>query len=147
MSLAVLERDGQLVIQWNPASKLVRNASGGSVEIVDGTDTRTVDMKPADLAAGRFTYVRKSGDVEVRMTVQDPDGARRQEASRFLGRPPTPAVNPQALSDLEKRRDELQAELTQLRQTNQDQAARIRTLERTLRILQTRLGITEPAKQ
>ncbi len=40
------------------------------------------------LASGNFTVVRKSGDVEVHMTVESPDGARWQEASRYLGRPP-----------------------------------------------------------
>lgn len=147
MSLAVVERDGQLVIQWNPASPPVRTASRGSLEIVDGTDSRTVELMPADLAAGRFTYVRKSGDVGVRMTVDDPGGARPQEASRFLGLPPAAPVNKQELSDLEQRRADLEAEVARLRQQNQAQAERIQTLERTLRILQLRLGISDQGKQ
>ncbi|HML17222.1 MAG TPA: hypothetical protein VK419_09355 [Bryobacteraceae bacterium] len=147
MSLAVVERDGQLVIQWNPESPPVRTASRGSLEIVDGTDNQTVELKPAELAAGRFTYVRKSGDVGVRMTVEDPGGVQPQEASRFLGRPPAPAVDKQALSDLEQRRADLEAEVARLRQQNQAQAERIQTLERTLRILQLRLGISDQGKQ
>jgi proteasome lid subunit RPN8/RPN11 len=147
LSLGVIERDGQLVIQWNPASKPVRNATRGSLEIVDGADTRTVALKPADLAAGRTTYQRKSGDVEVRMTLEEPGGANAQEASRFLGRPPAAVADKQELTDLEKRRDDLEAEVAALRRQNQDQAERIQTLERTLRILQTRLGITDQGKQ
>ena len=145
MALAIIERDGQLVIQWNPASKPVRTAARGSLEIVDGADTRTVALKPMELAGGRSTYVRKSGDVEVRMTVEDRAGSRVQEASRFLGR--APAEDKNAVADLEQRRAELEAEVARLRRQNQDQSARIQTLERTLRILQTRLGITEQGKQ
>lgn len=147
MSLAVVERDGQLVIQWDPASKPVRTAVSGSLEIVDGADTRTVALKPADLTGGRSTYVRKSGDVEVRLTVENQRGARVEEASRFLGSAPAAVADQQQVTDLEKRRDELQAEVTQLQQANQDKAQRIQTLERTLRILQTRLGIADSGKQ
>jgi hypothetical protein len=130
LSLALVDHDGQVMIQWNPASKSVKNAARGSLQIMDGTETRTVALKPMDLAGGRSTYVRRSGDVEVRLTVEDSAGARVQEASRFLGRPP-----------------ELEAEVARLRQANQDQALRIQTLERTLRILQTRLGIVDQGKQ
>ena len=147
ISLAVVEHEGQLAIQWNPAAKAVRTATRGSLEITDGADTRTVALQPAELAAGRSTYVRKSGDVQVRMTLEDSDGGRTVEGSRFLGRPPAPVVGKNELSDMQKQRDDLQSEVTQLRRQNQDQAARIQTLDRTLRILQTRLGITDQGKQ
>jgi proteasome lid subunit RPN8/RPN11 len=147
LSLALVDHDGQVMIQWNPASKSVKNAARGSLQIMDGTETRTVALKPMDLAGGRSTYVRRSGDVEVRLTVEDSAGARVQEASRFLGRPPAAVTNLQEKTDLEKRRNELEAEVARLRQANQDQALRIQTLERTLRILQTRLGIVDQGKQ
>lgn len=147
ISLAVVEHEGQLAIQWNPAAKAVRTAARGSLEIVDGADTRTVALQPAELAAGRSTYVRKSGDVQVRLSLEDSDGGRTQEASRFLGRPPAAVVGKQELSDLQKQRDDLQSEVAQLRRQNQEQATRIQTLDRMLRILQTRLGITDQGKQ
>jgi len=65
-------------------------------------------------------------------------GARVEEASRYLGSEPAHASDPGETEALKKERDELRAEIEQLKATNQEQAARIRTLERTLRILQSR---------
>lgn len=144
ISLAVIEREGQLQIEWNHAAKPVAGATRGTLVIVDGADSRTFALTPRILAAGKFTYVRKSGDIEVRMTVENADGATVQEASRFLGRPvATPAANSEDLTALQQRRDQLEAEVRRLRQENNVQSARIQQLERTLLILQTRLGIVE----
>jgi hypothetical protein len=64
-----------------------------------------------------------------------------QEASRFLGSPPAVA-DPNELDATRVERDSLQDEIARLRAQNQKQAERIQQLERTLVILQTRLGIT-----
>jgi hypothetical protein len=141
IALAVIEREGQLQIEWNRASKPVSGAARGSLEIVDGADTRTVKLDAKQLASGHFTYARRTGDIEVRMTVEDASGGRVQEASRFLGRPPSAPASPQELATLQKRRDELEAEVARLRRANDDQASKIQQLERTLRVLQVRLGI------
>lgn len=148
ISLAVIEREGQLQIDWNASAKPVASARRGFLEIVDGTTSRTFELTPRDLATGKYAYTRKSGDIEVRMTVENAEGARTQEASRFLGRPPPASIaaTSQELLALQQRRDQLEAEVRQLRQENGTQAARIRQLERTLRILQTRLGIVERQK-
>ncbi len=144
ISLAVVERDGELQILWNHAAKPVANAVRGSLQILDGPDTRTVSLTPQALASGQFTYQRKSGDIEVRMTVENSEGAKREEASRFLGRPPAPArpaVASGDLAELQKRREELEAEVERLRHENASQAEKIQQLERTLRVLETRLNI------
>ncbi len=141
ISLSVLEHDGQLLISWNPAAGPVVNALSGSLEITDGSQSQTVQLNPAELAAGKFTYLRKTGDIEVRMTVQNASGAKMQEASRYLGRPPEAPQSSQDLADLQKRRAQLEAEVQRLRQENNAQAARIQQLERLLRVLQSRLGI------
>ena len=62
-----------------------------------------------------------------------------QEASRFLGPAPSQG-NAEELKTLQQRRDELQAEVDRLKQSNDQQAQRIQQLERTLKILQTRPG-------
>jgi proteasome lid subunit RPN8/RPN11 len=140
VGLSVVERDGQLQIEWNHAANSVTAATSGSLEIVDGADTRVVALTPQDLARGKFTYARNTGDIDVRMTVVDKKGTRLQEASRFLGRPPVGAQAGE-LDALKQRRDQLEAEVKRLRGQNAQQAERIQQLERTLRILQTRLGI------
>lgn len=139
IALTVTEKDGQLQISWNHLSRSVTGASRGSLAIVDGTQTRTETLTPQDLARGNFTYVRNSGDVEVRMAVENPSGDKVEEASRFLGRPPV-TPDSEELKSLQQQRDDLQAQLQRLRQENAAQNERIQQLERTLRILQTRLG-------
>jgi proteasome lid subunit RPN8/RPN11 len=147
VSLAVVERDGQLLIQWNHSARPVATATGGSLDVTDGAESRTFPLTRQMLAAGNFTYQRKTGDIEVRLSVDNPETGKVQESSRFLGRPPEAAAaavaNQKDVAELEKRRTELQAEIDRLRRENQAQSARIQQLERTLRILQTRLGIVE----
>jgi hypothetical protein len=139
ISLTLLEREGQLQIEWNPAARPVAGAIRGTLAIVDGNETQSVSLTRADLVAGKFTYQRKSGDIEVRLSVQDAGGDSTQEASRFLGQPPVRS-DPEELRTLENRRAELEAEIARLQSENAAQANRIQQLERTLRILQTRLG-------
>jgi hypothetical protein len=139
ISLAVLEHEGQLQIEWNHTSPAVTGAVRGALSIQDGPDTQNVALTASDLARGRFTYQRRTGDIEVRLAVEASDGGRMQEASRYLGQPPA-KVTPEELKTLEDKRDELQAEITRLQGANTAQAVRIRELERTLKILQTRLG-------
>ena len=140
MALSVLEREGQLDIQWNRAATAVSKAVRGTLEIVDGSQTRTVPLTPGELALGKFSYKRETGDIQVRMSVESADGGKLQEASRFLGPPPTPG-NAKELKALQERRDELEAEVGKLKQSNDQQTQRIQQLERTLKILQTRPGV------
>jgi proteasome lid subunit RPN8/RPN11 len=141
LSLGVMERDGQLQITWNHASQSVADASAGSLDIVDGGEKRSIPLNRSELAQGRFTYMRRSGDVEVRLAVNTSGGARLEEASRFLGTPPQ-GVDASEMDAIKVERDALQDEVTRLRAQSGQQAARIQQLERTLVILQSRLGIT-----
>ncbi len=141
ISLGVVERDGQLQVEWNRTARPVVQATQASLEIVDGPDSKKIRLTPEQLASGRFTYSRKTGDIEVRMTVEDASGGKVQEASRFLGGAPSKAAGSQELADLQRRKSELEAEVSRLRRENNDQAAKIQQLERTLRVLQARLGI------
>jgi proteasome lid subunit RPN8/RPN11 len=143
LSLSVIEREGQLQISWNHAASVVAKAKGGSLEIVDGPDVRKIPLTPEVLASGKFTYGRKTGDVEIRFTVDSSLGTRVQEASRFLGRAPAAEAPPEAVAALEQRRTELESEVKKLRRDRDAEALRVQQLERTLRILQTRLGIDQ----
>ena len=142
ISLSVAERDGQLQIQWNHSSRSITGAARGTLEITDGQDSRALPLTRLDLSRGSFNYLRKSADVEIRMTVEDSAGEKTQEASRFLGSAPV-AGDPNELDAIRLERDSLQDQLAALRAQNQKQADRIQQLERTLVILQTRLGISE----
>jgi proteasome lid subunit RPN8/RPN11 len=139
IALAVIEREGQLRIEWNRAARPVIGAARGTLVINDGSNTQTFALSPRELTMGSYTYQRKSGDVEVRMSVEDPDGAKVQEASRFLGPAPV-KVDANEVSDLKKKRDELQAEVDWLKRENGVRAEKIQQLERTLQIMQARSG-------
>ncbi len=141
LSLGMIEQNGQLQIQWNRASRSILNAAGGTLEIVDGQDKRDIPMNHSELAQGSFTYARQSGDVQVRLTVTGSGGKPMVEASRFLGAAPAQG-DTNGADELKVERDALQDEVTRLRQQSGQQAARIQQLERTLLILQSRLGIT-----
>ena len=141
LSLGVIERDGQLQIQWNHSSQSIIGASAGTLDIVDGGEKRSIPLNRTELAQGSLTYMRRSGDVEVRLAVNTSGGGRMEEASRFLGTPPE-GVDASEMDAIKVERDALQDEVTRLRGLTGQQAARIQQLERTLVILQSRLGIT-----
>jgi hypothetical protein len=143
LSLGMIEQNGQLQIQWNRASRSILNAGSGTLQIVDGQDKRDISMNRSELAQGSFTYARQSGDVQVRLTVTGSSGQPLVEASRFLGAAPaSPPGDNNETDALKVERDALQDEVTRLRLQSGQQAARIQQLERTLVILQSRLGIT-----
>ncbi|HTD44736.1 MAG TPA: hypothetical protein VK687_11165 [Bryobacteraceae bacterium] len=142
IGLSVAERDGQLQIEWNHASRSITGAARGTLEITDGQDSRSLPLTPLDLSRGSFNYLRKSADVAIRMTVEDSSGEKTQEASRFLGSAPV-AGDPNELDAIRLERDSLQDQIATLRAQNKQQADRIQQLERTLVILQSRLGISQ----
>jgi hypothetical protein len=147
LSLAVSERQGQLQIQWNRNSSSIGSATRAMLEITDGADGKdkqTVNLGPKELASGSLTYARKTGDVQVRMVVTG-SGGSMEEASRFLGT--APEVIDANEADLTKvQRDSLQDEVTRLREQNNQQAARIQQLERTLTVMRTRMGISQNSR-
>ena len=140
IALIVAEHDGQLQIQWSHTARSVTGAAAGTLDIADGKDTRHVPLSPQDLAKGSFTYQRNTGDVEIRMAVEDPQGKRVEERSQYLGTAPT-KVDSEEMRTLQQQRDDLQAEVDRLKQVNGTQAERIQELERAQKILETRLGI------
>ena len=109
ISLAVVEHDGELRIEWNHAARPVTAAVHGTLVINDGSNTQTYALSPRELTSGNYMYQRKTGDVEVRMSVEDSEGAKVQEASRFLGQPPV-KIDPNEVSDLEKKRQQLETD-------------------------------------
>jgi len=141
LSLGVIERNGQLQIQWNHSSQSIIGASAGTLDIVDGGEKRSIPLNRTELAQGSFTYMRRSGDVEVRLAVNTSGSGRMEEASRFLGTAPE-GVDASEMDAIKVERDALQDEVTRLRGQTGQQAVRIQQLERTLVILQSRLGIT-----
>ena len=73
------------------------------------------------------------------MSVEDAEGGKVQEASRFVGQAPV-RVDLTEVSDLKKQRADLETEVEMLKQVNGQQEEKIQQLQRTLQIMQARLG-------
>lgn len=142
LSLAVLEQAGQLQVQWNPMARPIQRAVRGYLEFVDGGESATIALSRPQLESGEYQYARKSGDVEVRLVAEGEDNQLVSERSHFVGRPPAAPQN-EELRALEAKKAELEAEVERLRRENAAQAARIQQLNTTIRVLQSRLGITQ----
>ncbi len=92
LALSALDLDGQLRIAWDREAAAVRQATSGSLEIVDGDKRLVLPFSAAGLRRGSVTYARKSGNVEVRLTVTPLGGGAVEELVRFVGA--TPAADP-----------------------------------------------------
>jgi hypothetical protein len=81
--LELSDHDGQLEIRWDPSSDLLRQTADAKLSILDGPERLIVSLSPAQLRRGTAIYARRSGRVEVRMTVPQTNGKIAQEASTF----------------------------------------------------------------
>jgi hypothetical protein len=62
---------GAVLIRWNGQADCIRDASTGTIEIVDESVTHVLQLEPAELRSGAFTYVRAGRDLRVKLTVSD----------------------------------------------------------------------------
>jgi hypothetical protein len=142
LGLQIMEREGQLQISWSNTSRSIVHATSGVLNILDGPTPTNVPLTRMELGEGKYMYTRQGGDVEVRMEVESSDGTVR-EVQRFIGRPPAPAkADTDQVHILESQNAELQKENDKLKAQNAALNERIQTLERTQKILESRLGIT-----
>jgi hypothetical protein len=142
LDVSVIERDGQLQIEWNHDAKPVSAAVRGWLIVTDGQDPRTIPLTQPDLQRGNYAYRRASDDVEVRMRVENAGGDKTEsKTTTFLAAAPAKASDDAKVKALEQERNDLQAEVDRLKGENAEQAQRLVQLERNLKILQARLGI------
>lgn len=141
LGLQVIEREGQLQVSWNTSAGLVRNATQGTLQMREGSDVSSVSLTPQQLTGGSFTYVRKTGDVETKLSVMDGDGNARQETARFLGQPPAERAQPEVRENTDSEEEaRLRAENQRLRRQVVQHEKRIEELETAMRALRNRLN-------
>ena len=131
----------ELRIEWDRNSQAIREAARASLEIKDGTVTVPIALDSGRLREGFFNYTRKSGDLELRMTVYPPSGAPAQEFTKFVGAPGVKRISPEDAAALRRERDTLKADVQQLRESLRKESARNRQLEQTVRILEQRVQV------
>lgn len=84
ISLTISESDSQILVRWNHSSRVIREAVQGSIEILDGKQSRSAILSGDDLSHGNVSYIRQTGDVQIRLEVEDAKGQKTQEVVRFV---------------------------------------------------------------
>jgi len=79
ISLTMSEHDGRIQVRWDRSSRIIREAVRGSIEFVDGEQSRTAALSAVDLLHGNVTYMRQTGDVQIRLEVENIKGQKTQE--------------------------------------------------------------------
>jgi hypothetical protein len=111
----VYEAGNAVQIEWDQNAAPIRNAHLGAIDIIDGGETKRYPLADEALHSGKMTYVRRGGDLELRITVYPVDFQPVQEFAYLLEpRPPAPATPPPELQQLRDQRDQLQAEVNKL---------------------------------
>jgi hypothetical protein len=145
-SFHVVDSGGELRLQWDKSAELIREAVRGTLDIKDGSSNLQLPLEGERLRDGSFTYTRKSGDLEILMTVYPVNGSPVQESARFVG-PPGNAGNNDDAVQIKRERDSLADEVDRLREALRKQTTRNRELEDLVRILENRLEIDGPHKK
>lgn len=140
LAFQVADEGGELRMAWDKNSEPVQNAVGGLLEIHDGQAPVEFKLEREKLRRGTFSYARKSGDLELRLTVYRANNPPLQESARFVGPPPgRPPADDSA--EVRRQRDSLQTEADRLREALRKETRRSQQLERAVRILENRLEV------
>ncbi len=136
VGLQAFERDGVLLIEWNPDAKSVAHATAATLEIAGGSTTVTRQLTREELKRGLVAVIRKQADVTARLKLSDGYGKTKEEQTRYIGRPvakeelPKPAPPPPVVAPRHDDSAAIRQELSQERQHTSE-------LERRIKVLQT----------
>jgi len=72
------------LITWDRETPEIRSATKGVLRIQDGSQLRSTEMEPTELANGSIQYRPRSDDVDFLLTVYSADGAVTREGIRAL---------------------------------------------------------------
>jgi len=128
LSLSATDAGGQLHIAWNRAAGPVRNAVRGSLEIEDRGVRTATKLTPSDLRLGSISYARQSGDIVVRLKVDQSGGAPVEEVTRFLK--PGESVAPPAAEQSDPAKETMEREAAAMRSRIEEQDAQLSKLQK-----------------
>jgi hypothetical protein len=139
-ALRVEEQQDQLFIRWEGHSPALRRADRGALEIHDGGPLQVIALDRDEIHSGTVTYIRRSTDVQVRLTVFRGGKEVMQEFTRYLGPPVAAPRDTAAAPPLDQvEREQLASEIRRLNAALQQEAARTMRLRESAQILETRL--------
>jgi hypothetical protein len=84
ISLTISEHNNQIQVRWNHSSRVIQEAVQGSIEIQDGEQSRSATLSADDLSHGNAIYMRQTGDVLIRLEVENAKGQKTQEVAHFI---------------------------------------------------------------
>ena len=137
LGLNAIDIEGQLQIRWDRNSAAVANALEAILVILDGPAPQAIELDPAHLRTGVFTYARQGARVDVTLTVHESGGRTAREATSFLGKiPSAPSETPEA----RQQRDDLAQQAAKLKSDLNAQTARTKKLEHSMEDMQKQLN-------
>ena len=140
LAFQVMDDGRELHLTWDKNSDSVRKAARGLLEIHDGPNQAEFPLSREQLQKGNFAYPRKSGDLELRLTVYRADKPAVQESARFVGPVPGSADSEDLLT-VRRQRDTLVEENDRLRKSLRKEATKRQQMEEAIRILENRLEV------
>jgi len=87
LKLQMRETQGHVQISWDAQAAPVRLATNAKLFITDGAERLFVTLDSWRLRRGTVSYARKSGRVELRMALTQPDGRLIEQDAVFFGAP------------------------------------------------------------
>lgn len=134
VNLRLLDDRGQLQIEWDRNSSLVRSADQAILEITDAGRIAPVVLDVESIRGGRIVYARQSSDVTVRLTLQQSGREIWKELARSFGAP-VPQKESREAQSIRANRAKLEEEAASLREQIAQESERARELEGELRRL------------
>ncbi len=135
-ALNVRDVEGQLIVEWNRAAPVMREAKSAFLRIVDGDRREQIGLTKTELTAGSLTYQRRSGDVQFSLVLETPAGQTVSETARFRGPAPVRAAAAPSPADtsaadaLRREADRIRGEIKKEAQRNRRLRDRVAALER-----------------
>jgi len=136
-ALNVRDVEGQLVVEWNRAAPVVREARSAFLRIADGDRQQHIALTKTELTAGSLTYQRQSGDVRFSLVLETPEGRTITKTVHFRGPAPVPVATASLPADtsttdaLRREADRLRGEIEKETQRNRQLRDRVAALERS----------------
>lgn len=146
LALEVRDAGEDLLLEWNRACPLIRQASSAALVIEDGGRRQELVLAPQDLQSGSLAYARQSGDVVFRLILTFPDREPVTEMAHFIGAPPASAPQPPPPPEDPAEIERLQAEIERLRKELDFEAARARQYRQRIEALEKQLNLGNGAR-
>ena len=116
-SLRVYDAGEMVQIEWNQGAAPIRNAHLGVIDIQDSGETKRYSLADDELHQGKMSYLRRGGDLELRMTVYPAGSTPVHEFVHFVqGSAPADPPRPSEVDQLRRQRDQLDAQVKQLKE-------------------------------